>query len=137
MALEKEKSREREYALCMRVLTMSSGCTIRVAMEPAESPAAVSTRAGERPASLVSVIETIGDSRYMSGAKARLLFLVAHVEDGWVVAMLRFRSSRHDARVPGEKIPATLGRTKEKPKGATHSTACLGKMSHAIRASGN
>lgn len=55
--------------LCMRVLTMSSGWTIRVAMEPAESPATVSTRAGERPASLVSVIETPGDGRYMSGGK--------------------------------------------------------------------
>ena len=50
----------------MRVLTMSSGWTIRVAMEPAESPATVSTRAGERPACLGSVIETSGGSRYMS-----------------------------------------------------------------------
>ncbi len=53
-------------ARCMRVLTMSSGWTIRVAMEPAESPATVSTRAGERPACLASVIETSGCSRYMS-----------------------------------------------------------------------
>jgi len=47
-----------EDSLCMRVLTMSSGCTIKVAMVPAESPATVSTRAGERPASLSFVIET-------------------------------------------------------------------------------
>ena len=50
----------------MRVLTMSSGWTIRVAMEPADSPATVSTRAGERPASLVAVIETPVGSRYIS-----------------------------------------------------------------------
>jgi hypothetical protein len=54
-----------KHAPCMRVLTMSSGCTIRVAMDPAESPATVSTRAGERPASFISVIETSGGSRYM------------------------------------------------------------------------
>ena len=41
--------------LCMRVLTMSSGCTISVAIEPAESPATVSTRAGEMPAFLASM----------------------------------------------------------------------------------
>ena len=47
---------------------MSSGWTIRVAMEPADSPATVSTRAGERPASLVAVIETPGGCRYIGRA---------------------------------------------------------------------
>ena len=49
----------------MRVLTMSSGCTARVAMEPAESPATVSTSAREGPASLVSVMKTLDSCRYM------------------------------------------------------------------------
>ena len=33
----------------MRVLTMSSGCTVKVAIEPAVSPATVSTSADESP----------------------------------------------------------------------------------------
>lgn len=44
---------EEEWGLlCMRVLTISRGCTMRVAIEPAERPAMVSMRAGERPACL-------------------------------------------------------------------------------------
>jgi hypothetical protein len=47
---------EERGVLCMRVLTISRGCTMRVAIVPAERPAMVSTRAGERPASLVFVM---------------------------------------------------------------------------------
>ena len=45
--------------LCIRVLTISSGWTVSVAIEPAARPAMVSTRAGEMPACLTSVMEDV------------------------------------------------------------------------------
>ena len=44
--------------LCIRVLTISRGWTRSVAMEPADRPAMVSTRAGEKP-SWFRVIEVV------------------------------------------------------------------------------
>jgi hypothetical protein len=48
--------RKGTHSLCMRVLTMSSGCTLSVATMPPDSPAMVSTAVGgrERPACLTS-----------------------------------------------------------------------------------
>ena len=43
--------------LCMRVLTMSSGCTTSVATDPAVRPAMDSTWAGERPACWEAIME--------------------------------------------------------------------------------
>lgn len=55
--------------LCILVLTMSNGWTVSVAIEPANRPAMVSTRAGERPACLTSVIERKSILPYMPRKK--------------------------------------------------------------------
>lgn len=47
---QENKTKTRQFLLCMRVLTMSSGCTTNVATVPALRPAIDSTMAGERRA---------------------------------------------------------------------------------------
>ena len=89
----------------MRVLTMSSGCTARVAMVPAERPATVSTSAGERPAFLVSVIETPGSCRYMgpAGCGFVLLWLFPMAAHGERVVVVQACKRREDD-AKGSKI---------------------------------
>lgn len=103
----------------MRVLTMSSGCTARVAMVPAERPATVSTRAGERPASLVSVIETPGSCRYMGpvGCSFMLLWLFPMAAHGECVVVRACKRREMTQRVQ-KLFAASFGRTKPKGEGS-------------------
>jgi hypothetical protein len=59
LTLQPPGGQEGKNSLCIRVLTMSKGCTTSVAIVPALSPAIDSTRAGERPPSWLPGMELL------------------------------------------------------------------------------
>lgn len=85
-------SRGEEGVLCIRVLTISRGCTIRVAIDPAESPAAISTSAGVGPTCLDSVIETLKLGLVLYMVTGSVLGVVCEFAPPEVGRRLRMRS---------------------------------------------
>jgi len=96
----------------MRVLTMSSGCTINVAMDPAESPANISTSAGVDPPCLDSVIETLRPGRDCYIVTGRRFWMVRRF--GYLDVGRGILDMEND-----DRVPTALKKKKKKKKKST------------------